>query len=179
LAGILLSWPRDEEGRRGRAEQKLPARSPNLNLGHKLVEIIPMTTTTTYRVEAVREGRWIVLSAPDVPGGGVCTQVRRIKDAEDMVREAITLTLEVQDLPADNYSVVIVETLPEELAVAVEEAKEAARAAVAAERRAAELSLVAVGGMRAAGYKGIEIARALDVSPWRVSQLTQRNRSGA
>ena len=49
--------------------------------------------TKTYAVTVTREGRWWMLSVPDIDG---LTQVRRIEDAELMARELIAVTLDIR-----------------------------------------------------------------------------------
>jgi predicted RNase H-like HicB family nuclease len=54
----------------------------------------------TYRVRAQRDGRWRVLSVPDVPGA--LSQVRSLADAKDWIREAIAAVVNVDPDSFDN-----------------------------------------------------------------------------
>jgi predicted RNase H-like HicB family nuclease len=47
----------------------------------------------TYRVEVTREGRWWMISVPEIDG---LTQARRLAEVEQMARELIAVTLDVR-----------------------------------------------------------------------------------
>jgi predicted RNase H-like HicB family nuclease len=67
-----------------------------------------------YRVTAERDGRFWLLRVPELPG--VFTQVRRLEQAPEMVRDAIALML---DVPADTFEVDVEPALEPELAALV------------------------------------------------------------
>ena len=46
-----------------------------------------------YRAEVTRDGRWGMISIPEVDG---LTQARRLSDAEQMARELVAVTLDVR-----------------------------------------------------------------------------------
>jgi predicted Zn-dependent protease len=54
---------------------------------------------TTYRVEVIREGKWWMVSIPELDG---LTQARRLEDASAMAREYIAVTL---DIPTSDVEV--------------------------------------------------------------------------
>jgi predicted RNase H-like HicB family nuclease len=64
-----------------------------------------------YRVTAERDGKFWLLRVPELPG--VFTQVRRLEQAADMIRDAIAL---VFDVPADSFDVDVEPALEPELA---------------------------------------------------------------
>lgn len=47
----------------------------------------------TYQVEVTRDGRWWMISVPEIDG---LTQARRLADVEQMARELIAVTLDVR-----------------------------------------------------------------------------------
>lgn len=48
---------------------------------------------TTYQVIATRDGRWWMISVPEIDG---LTQARRLADVEQMARELIAVTLDIR-----------------------------------------------------------------------------------
>ncbi len=64
-----------------------------------------------YRVTAERDGKFWFLRVPDLPG--IFTQVRRLEQAPEMIRDAIALML---DVPADTFDVNVEPALDPELA---------------------------------------------------------------
>jgi predicted RNase H-like HicB family nuclease len=67
-----------------------------------------------YRVTAERDGRFWFLRVPELPG--VFTQVRRLEQADEMIRDAIALML---DVPAATFDVDVEPALHPELAALV------------------------------------------------------------
>ncbi len=67
-----------------------------------------------YVVTAERDGKFWFLRVPELPG--VFTQVRRLEQAPEMVRDAIALML---DVPADTFDVDVEPALDPELAALV------------------------------------------------------------
>jgi hypothetical protein len=118
----------------------------------------------TYNVRAKRwEHGWEL----HIDGVGV-TQSRSLWDAEMMARDLIGRRLGVAD---DSFDVVITP----EIGDGLDEQTRAARAAVTdadrAQRRAAAQSREAARQLQRAGLTGRDIAKVLNVSPQRVSQL--------
>ena len=64
-----------------------------------------------YRVTAERDGKFWLLRVPELPG--IFTQVRRLQQAHDMIRDAIALML---DVSADTFEVDVEPALDPELA---------------------------------------------------------------
>jgi predicted RNase H-like HicB family nuclease len=119
----------------------------------------------TYRVRAQRDGRWWVLSVPDVPGA--LSQVRSLADAKDWIREAIAAVVNVDP---DSFDIELDVELPT-LSRDVRTVRRAVSDAERAQREAAALSRQLVAELRAAGVTVVDTAALLDISPQRVSQL--------
>lgn len=119
------------------------------------------------KIYKVRAKRWARGWELHIDGVGV-TQSHSLRDAEGMARDYIALDTEV--LP-DSFTV---EIIPE-IGHGLDEKTRAARKAVAdasqAQRVAAAQAREAARELRAAGLSGRDIAKVLDVSPQRVSQL--------
>lgn len=123
---------------------------------------------TTYQVRAKRWARGWELH---IDGVGV-TQARRLNDAETMARDYIAMDL---DLAEDAFDVEVAEievdeetdSLAHDALQAVEDAQ---RAQVAAAQRVSET----VQRLTRDGLTNREIARYLDVSPQRISQITKK-----
>jgi hypothetical protein len=119
------------------------------------------------KIYKVRAKRWARGWELHIDGVGV-TQSHSLRDAEGMARDYIALDTEV--LP-DSFAV---EIIPE-IGHGLDEKTRAARKAVAdashAQRVAAAQAREAARELRAAGLSGRDIAKVLDVSPQRVSQL--------
>lgn len=122
---------------------------------------------TTYNVTAKR---WAKGWELHIDGVGV-SQSRTLASAEDMVREYIALMLDLND--AEGFEVVITPEIDEDTQIALDEAKEATRAAEEAQRKAAARWRGLVHRMHDDGLVGSDIARVLKVSKQRVSQLTK------
>ena len=118
----------------------------------------------TYHVRAKRwEHGWEL----HIEGVGV-TQSRTLWDAEEMVRDLISRR---EDLPGDAFAVTITPQVGGGLDEETRAAREAVSAANRAQRQAAAQSRAAARRLRQAGLTGRDIAKVLDVSPQRVSQL--------
>ena len=125
----------------------------------------------SYRATARRDGRWWFV---EVPGEqGLCTQVRRLDQAEAMIREVISL---VREVPQDSFDLVVDPDL--ESLGAVREAVEAAlrerERASAAQEAASTAMRHAVSEVRASGYTSRDAGMLLGVSNQRISQIERR-----
>lgn len=129
---------------------------------------------TTYTVEARKDGRWWVLTVPEVPGA--VSQVRSLTQADEYAREAVAFVLGVAP---ESFELAVKPTLPRGLASEVRRAREAVKDAETRQLRAASLSRKAAGALRAAGLTGADTAQVLGVSPQRVSQLVSGQRESA
>ncbi|MFF5264619.1 hypothetical protein ACFY4C_37325 [Actinomadura viridis] len=126
-------------------------------------------TTTTYQVTAKRWAEGWELHIADGLGGEVgVTQVPRIHNAEDVVRDYIALDL---DIPPDSFEVRVVLDLEESLCLAISDAKQAAASANRAQEAAARKNRQVAEILEREGLNGREIAFVLQVSPQRISQL--------
>lgn len=119
---------------------------------------------TTYDVRAKRWEHGWELHIADV---GV-TQSRSLWDAEAMARDLISRRLSVH---AESFGVTITPEIGGGLDERTRAAREAVSSADRAQRAAAAQSREAARRLRQAGLSGRDIAKVLDVSPQRVSQL--------
>ncbi len=123
----------------------------------------------TYRVHAVRSGKWWALSSPDVRG--FFSQVRRLDQYEATSRDAIALVLEVAESSFDVSLDELVlgdpdlDRVAEESRASRAAAEDAAAAAAATTTRAARAPVKGGLSVREAG-------QVLGLSFQRVSQLT-------
>ena len=115
----------------------------------------------------VRAKRWEHGWELHIDGVGV-TQSRTLWDAEEMARDLIGRRA---DLPEDAFTVTITPEIGGGLDEETRAAREAVSAANRAQRQAAAQSRAAARRLRQAGLTGRDIAKVLDVSPQRVSQL--------
>lgn len=120
----------------------------------------------TYAVRAERDGKWWVLTVPDVPGA--FSQAARLSDAPTMISEAIAF---VAGVPAGSFDVDIQPVLDEELLADLATARQATREAETAQRVAASAARAATRRLVQAGLTGRDISALMGVSPQRVSQL--------
>ncbi len=123
-----------------------------------------MAPVKTYDVRAKRWEHGWELHIADV---GV-TQSRSLWDAEMMARDLISRRVGV---PADSFSVAITPEIGGGLDESTRAARDAVSSADRAQRKAAAQSREAARQLRQAGLSGRDIAKVLEVSPQRVSQL--------
>ena len=119
----------------------------------------------TYNVAAVR---WPLGWELHIEGVGV-TQSKSLVDAEETVRDYIALEYDIED--ESSFAVVITPQLDEELASAVEAAREGVREFERVRSETKRRSRHAAHTLKARGLKGYDIAKILHVSDQRVSQL--------
>jgi DNA-directed RNA polymerase specialized sigma24 family protein len=120
-----------------------------------------------YQVNAERVGRQWGLTVVGVPGA--VSLVRNLAGVERHAREAIAFVLAV---PADSFEVRLAGfRLPGQVETELAEARSLAADADQMQRQAAERLRAAVAKLKDDGLSGSDIARVLDVSPQRVSQL--------
>lgn len=120
--------------------------------------------TKTYIVTAKRWRRGWELH---IDGVGV-TQVKRLNDAEAMVRDFIALDLEVAP---ESFDVEITPSVSPDVDRAIKAAKVATEQAEQAQESAAASTREVAGSLKEEGLSGREIAALLKVSPQRVSQI--------
>lgn len=121
--------------------------------------------STTYAVTARRWARGWELHIADV---GV-TQSPTLAGAEKMVREYIALAFDLDT--EDGFDVRITPEVDAEIARELADARQAAKDAEAAQRAAATRWREVARRLHRGGMSGNDIARVLDVSKQRVSQL--------
>ncbi len=122
----------------------------------------------TYVAHAVREGGWWAIEVTEL--SGVFTQARRLDQAEAMVRDVVSLWLEV---PEDSFDVDIVPELGD-LTEQVDKARTARRHAEQAEREASTAMRQAAARLLDTGLTLRDAGAVLDVSYQRVQQLTRK-----
>lgn len=124
--------------------------------------------TKTYTVTAKRWKRGWELH---IDGVGV-TQVKRLNDAEAMVRDYISLDL---DVAPDSFDVEIAPQVSPEVDREIKVAKAATEEAERAQESAAARTRKVADSLKDEGLSGREIAEVLKVSPQRVSQILKPN----
>ena len=129
----------------------------------------------TYRAVAARDGRWWFLQVPGEQG--LFTQVRRLDQAEAMLREVIGL---MRKVPEDSFDVVVEPDLSSigELRSLIEHAVQERERAAAAQESASAAIRDAVAQMRALGFTTRDAGILVGVSAQRISQLGATGLSG-
>ncbi|WP_421742460.1 hypothetical protein [Cellulomonas sp.] len=118
----------------------------------------------TYHATAVREGKWWVITVPDIGA----TQVRSLYRAPEMAADMVALML---DVAAESVRVEVTPDLGP-LGTKATRAKRLLRDLENAQAVAAAASRSTVLELQKAGFTGRDIAAVLEVSPQRVSQLS-------
>ena len=130
-----------------------------------------MTNRTTYRVTAERSGGWWALEAPEIRG---ChSQARRLDQADEMIRDAISLML---DVPPDSFDVDLVVELEAAAQTALDDAKRMLDVALEARRDAAAANRHAAAVLAEAGLSMRDVGRLMGVSFQRAAQLAVGDR---
>lgn len=128
---------------------------------------------TTYRVTAERTPTgWWALEVPEV---GAVSQVRRIDQIEDEMREAVAYLAGVDE---SEVQFEIDPVLSPELQARAAEVRSLHAAAEEASARAAAASREVARSLRAQGLSVRDVGTVMDVSPQRVSQLTSARSAG-
>lgn len=122
-----------------------------------------------YQVKARRSGDWWALSVDEHPG--IHSQVRSLRQAETMIKEAITLAL---DADPDTFAVVVTHVLPKDVQRKVRESRLKVTALQHVQEETAALSREAARALLECGLSQRDAAEVLGVSFQRVSQLVQR-----
>jgi len=131
---------------------------------------------TTYAVTATRDGDWWALVAKNVAGREVASQSRRLDVAEQVIREAIALVLDVEP---NAFDVTITPVLDQVMV------SQGTLDLLGLRRTLADLSdrarrgtPRAVAELRGAGLTVRDVAELLGVTPSRVSQIEKQNAPG-
>jgi len=123
----------------------------------------------TYRAQAVREGRyWVVTADPD--GLHLAGQVRRLDDAVPVMQSIVAAAL---DVPEASVSIEVDVQLPTDAADLLADAQRREADGRDALAEAGRLRRDAIATLRTAGLNQREVAQALGLSPQRVSQLAR------
>jgi hypothetical protein len=124
-----------------------------------------------YKVEITREGRWWMVHIPDIGG---LTQVRRLADAPTMAREYIALDRGIprRDVTVEVASVRMEDPASRDLLESARQIKDMRARASALERESAEQAREYAHRLVGHGIPVRDIAALLEISPQRVSQLT-------
>lgn len=125
----------------------------------------------SYRATARRDGRWWFVQVPGEQG--MYTQVRRLDQAEAMIREVVSL---VRQVPEDSFDVVVEYDLDSLGAVreAIDAALRGRERANAAQDAASTAMRHAVSEVRASGYTSRDAGLLLGVSNQRISQIERQ-----
>jgi hypothetical protein len=123
----------------------------------------------TYEVRAIRSGRWWALEAADLPRAR--SQTRRLDQAEPMIREALTMVL---DVDPDSFDVAIHPVLEPELDELVSKVVKARHDAAAARTRASDILRDLVGTAARDGYTVRDIAEIAGISHQYAAKLISR-----
>jgi hypothetical protein len=130
-----------------------------------------VATVKRYTVRARRIGDWWALDVDGSPG--VHTQVRRIDQAEEMVREAIA---GVKDVAPDSFEIVVTPQVPSAVRTIVEQATMARSQAAQAQDTAAQLTRDAARRLVQEGLTVRDAGALLGVSHQRIAQLVRQGR---
>ena len=123
----------------------------------------------TYRVTALREGRWWLLRVPELD---VVTQTRRLARAEETARDLIATWLETNP---DSFDIEVVPAVGDEvLDRLISEAVEARAAATRQSSRSMTLTDEAVHRLVARGVPMRDVGEMLGITHQRVAQLAGR-----
>jgi DNA-directed RNA polymerase specialized sigma subunit len=123
---------------------------------------------TSYTVTATREAGWWSLVARKVGNREVASQARRLDQADQAIREAIALVL---DVDGQSFAVEIVPELSETVSEQTLELLEVRQRLEQLSQRSRLLTPGAVAELRAAGLTVRDVAELLGVTPSRVSQI--------
>jgi predicted RNase H-like HicB family nuclease len=125
----------------------------------------------TYKVAAVRSGRWWAIEVPELRG--VFSQARRLDQVESMAREVIALMLNV---PEDSFDIVVEHDLDSlgDIREAIEAALRERERANAAQDAASTAVRHAVSVVRASGYSSRDAGFLLGLSNQRISQIERQ-----
>lgn len=119
----------------------------------------------TYRVVAEWGDSWWCLEVPEIPG--TFSQVRRLDQVEEMIRDAISLMLET---PEDSFGVEVEVVLPGALRTQLRSLGAAQAKAAQLQRQSLERAQALVLTWLAAGWNRRDIASVMGLSPRRASQ---------
>lgn len=130
-----------------------------------------MSDRQAYRASAHRERGWWVVVVDDLERGKT-TQVRRIDQIDQAVRELVVLELDLPESAMDDVDIEIDVELPEDLRCEIASARAAQADADKARRDAAARTVEVVARLRdELGLTVRDVGKVLGVSPQRAQQL--------
>lgn len=121
---------------------------------------------TQYTATATKDGRWWVVQCIEFPGA--ITQVSRLSQAGEFIREAIAY---VADVPESEVEVQVTPQMPEEVSAHVTELARLRHQAQEATEAASALHRTIAHELKTAGLTVRDIGAVLDVSYQRAHQL--------
>lgn len=128
-----------------------------------------MKTTKSFEAVAQRSGNWWALEVPALPG--VFTQARSLALADEMVRDAVAVFLEV---PSTSISVSVRVLPPTAAKSVVEQALSLKAEAEKAQAAASAAMREAVVALEKSGLTNRDAGRILQVSHQRIAQVAGR-----
>lgn len=123
--------------------------------------------TQTYDVDVRRDGRWWLVYVPALDTAG---QARHLREVEEVAREVIGLYL---DVDPGSFDIDVKAHLPQQAQALWDEAENSEAAARAALSQAAKTRRETISTLRGQGISQADIARLLQISKQRVSQLAR------
>jgi len=121
----------------------------------------------TYRVVAERHDKWWLLEVPEIPG--TFSQVRRLDQVDEWIRDAISLMLEI---PEDSFNIDLDVRLPKDELAELRAVKAAQKAVTQAQEESSTRTKSLVARLKDEGLTVRDIGTVLGVSYQRVSQLS-------
>jgi DNA-directed RNA polymerase specialized sigma subunit len=121
----------------------------------------------TYRVIAERHDKWWLLEVPEIPG--TFSQVRRLDQVDEWIRDAISLMLEI---PEDSFNIDLDVRLPKDELAELRAVKAAQKAVTQAQEESSTRTKSLVAKLKDEGLTVRDIGTMLGVSYQRVSQLS-------
>lgn len=121
----------------------------------------------TYRVVAERHDKWWLLEVPEIPG--TFSQVRRLDQVDEWIRDAISLMLEI---PEDSFNIDLDVRLPKDELAELRAVKAAQKAVTQAQEESSTRTKSLVAKLKDEGLTVRDIGTMLGVSYQRVSQLS-------
>jgi len=127
--------------------------------------VVEVTTRKTYRATAERDGDWWFIQVPDL---GRATQVRRLDQADAMVRDLVAL---IEGVPEDSFDVELIPAVAAEIQEALLRAQAAKGRAAVAQAEASSAQRHVARQLTGIGLTNRDVGRLLEISHQRVAQL--------
>lgn len=127
-----------------------------------------MVALMRYMARVERDGRFWLVTVTGPDGFEQVTQARRLTEVEAMARDLVAI---MNDVLPDSFGLDVAIILPPETEALLQEAREAQAQLAELQEHVGRLSRSAAHRLHDEGLSGAEVAKVLDVSPQRVSQL--------